>query len=205
MSGEAEMAELFSYVKNTHFWGTSQWIILTCIPLWWHCKCWIKSLLTGMSGLRCLSLLFIALETSEQWHLLLPWGDITLNTHPLKRLISLILYFGECAALTEGFAGSLDPLCWCTQDFIIQGCHDVKPSVPTWFLSRNKGNAMVLSFVFSMILPKLCRNSGWEKGVIHEPLWITTVFIHLYNIFYLLSYYYTQGISLRDNTTLSNM
>lgn len=164
MSGEVQMAELFSYVKNTHFWDTSQSIILTCIPLWLHCKWWIRSLLAGMSGLRILSLLVMALETSKQWHFLLRWRDITLKTHPLKRLISLILYFGDYAVLRESFAGSLGTLCWYTQDFIIQGCHDLKPSVLTQFLSRNKGNIMVLSFAFSMLLPKVCRNSGWEKG-----------------------------------------
>lgn len=181
MSGEVEMDELFSHVKNTHFWDTSQWIILTCIPLWLHCKWWIRSLLAGMSGLGILSLLVMALESSEQWHFLLPWGDLTLKTHPLKRLISLILCFADCAALREGLAGSLGTLCWYTQDFIIQGCHDLKPSVPTQFISRNKGNIMVLSFVFSMMLSKVCRNSGWEKGCnswaslnhnsIYSPIW----------------------------------
>lgn len=137
--------------------------------------------------------------------ILLRWRDITLKTHPLKRLISLILYFGDCAVFRESFAGSLGTLCWYTQDFIIQGCHDLKPSVLTQFLSRNKCNIMVLSFAFQCYCQKCAGILAEKRGVIYEPLWITTVFIHLYNIFYLLSYYYIQGISLSANSTLSNI
>lgn len=95
----------------------------------------------------------------------------------------ILPFWGQCAALREGFAGSLRALCQCTEDFIVQESYDLKPGLPTWFLSSNYGNITVLSFHLLILLLKLCRNLGGEKGCHSLASLRPTVSIHLYDTF----------------------